>query len=167
MEWDRSKTLQFIESYRQARLLWDECHEHYKLKHKRHDALVTLSVAFGVDKSHTEKRIKNLQTRFSKEYKKAKDSQRSGAGVEDIYVPKWYAYDALLFLRNKNRPRPTTSTEVCYHHSLIYLRVYVYVNIYLTITSTTIFLISLGSFRISECIRIQISMSNNYYIYHL
>ncbi|KAF5286447.1 hypothetical protein FQA39_LY16297 [Lamprigera yunnana] len=40
------------------------------------------------------------------------DSQNTGNGCEETYVSKWFAYQDMLFLADKNKPRTTVDTEV-------------------------------------------------------
>jgi hypothetical protein len=44
-------------------------------------------------------KYKNLRTYFVKEAKKVSDSQRSGAGTDEIYNPVWPYYKAMEFMR--------------------------------------------------------------------
>lgn len=53
--------------------------------------------------------MKNLRTYYSKELGKVKDSQKSGAGTDDLYKSKWPFFNRLEFLRDQVIPRRTTS----------------------------------------------------------
>lgn len=130
--WTNERTLEFIEQYKNKPLLWDIVHNDYRNKIKRHDALLELANSFEVTKEETEKKIKNLQTTFSIENKKVKDSKRSGAGRDEIYCSKWYAFEAMMFIQERNRPRCTVSTEDRAHSSMS-TDVSTYVHIYLFI----------------------------------
>ncbi|KAL4131415.1 hypothetical protein QTP88_008730 [Uroleucon formosanum] len=46
---DKNKTLQFIESYKAAKLLWDSNHPDYCNKMKRNDALESIANEFNID----------------------------------------------------------------------------------------------------------------------
>ncbi|KAF9422078.1 hypothetical protein HW555_002099 [Spodoptera exigua] len=105
--WTNEKTLEFIEQYKNKPLLWDIVHNDYRNKIKRHDALLELANSFEISKEEVEKKIKNLQTTFSKENKK-----------DEIYVSKCYAFQAMMFLQERNRPRSTVSTEDRPHSSM-------------------------------------------------
>jgi hypothetical protein len=109
--WTNERTLEFIEQYKNKPVLWDIIHKDYRNKIIRHDALLEIANSFEITKEEVEKKIKNLQTTFSKENKKVKDSLRSGAGRDEIYVSKWYAFQAMMFIQDRNRPRSTVSTE--------------------------------------------------------
>ena len=45
-----------------------------------------------------------------REHKKIVDSKRWGAAAEDIYVPRVWYYNSLLFLSYQTEPRTTLST---------------------------------------------------------
>ncbi|VVD04860.1 unnamed protein product [Leptidea sinapis] len=45
-------------------------------------------------------------------------SLRSGAGRDELYVSKWYAFQAMMFIQERNRPRSTASTEDRPHSSM-------------------------------------------------
>ena len=46
------------------------------------------------------KKIANLRTYYTKEFQKEKKTQKSGAGVDDIYNSKWPHYRAITYLRD-------------------------------------------------------------------
>ena len=49
------------------------------------------------------KKIANLRTAFGKEYKKVESSKVSGAGAQDIILPKLWYYEDLMFLKAKTQ----------------------------------------------------------------
>ena len=50
------------------------------------------------------KKFKNLRTVFTREHSLVLKSNKSGAGADDVYVPKWKYYDVLSFLRDTCNP---------------------------------------------------------------
>ena len=50
-----------------------------------------------------------LRTNFRKELKKVIDSERSGAGIEDMYESSLSYYDAMMFLRDQETPDKSRS----------------------------------------------------------
>ena len=67
MEWSDEQTISFIEMYRERSFLWDPIDSLYKNKNKRHYGLMEIAVSFGIEKCDVEKKIKNLQSQFSRE----------------------------------------------------------------------------------------------------
>lgn len=104
--------LKLIEMYRDRPVLWDCRLSEYKDSNKRHDAFTEIAVAFEVDKTEIEKKIRGLLTVFAREVKKEKDSRRSGAGANEVYNSKWYCYTTLSFLKDRNTVRNARDTEV-------------------------------------------------------
>ncbi|XP_044760513.1 uncharacterized protein LOC123317941 [Coccinella septempunctata] len=107
MEWTDEQTLNFIEMYRVRPQLWDSTHIYYKNKNRRHDSLTEIAVSFGIEKQEVEKKMKNLQSQFLRERKKELESKRTGSGAEEPYVSRWFAYQPIMFLADKNKPRRT------------------------------------------------------------
>lgn len=58
-----------------------------------------------------------------KEIKKIKDSQRSGAGEDEIYKPHLWYYEPLLFLLDQETPRQRVSSHdtECLHNNEVSL----------------------------------------------
>ncbi|KAJ8928817.1 hypothetical protein NQ314_018561 [Rhamnusium bicolor] len=55
------------------------------------------------------KKIIWLRTTYRKEFKKVLNSERSGVGEEDIYVPHLWYYDLMNFIRDQEIPNSTQS----------------------------------------------------------
>jgi len=110
MEWTNENSLKLIELYRDRPVLWDCRLSDYKNRNKRADALLEISVSFGVTKEEVERKLKNLVSHFSREIKKEKSSAKSGAGG-DVYKSRWFAFDSMMFLRDRNEPRGMADTE--------------------------------------------------------
>ncbi|XP_050315638.1 uncharacterized protein LOC126750161 [Anthonomus grandis grandis] len=107
MTWTDEETLAFIDMYRVRSSLWNSSNSDYKNKNRRHDGLTEIAVSFGIEKQEVERKIKNLQSHFSRERKKELESKKTGSGTDEAYVSKWFAYQAMLFLTDKNKPRKT------------------------------------------------------------
>jgi hypothetical protein len=56
------------------------------------------------------KKVNNLRRAFRKEYKKVTKSQVSGAGAEEMYTPRLWYYNQLLFLCDQEAPHSSTSS---------------------------------------------------------
>ena len=68
-------------------------------------------VSFGVEKDEIVRKIKNLVCHFSRELKKERVGTKFGAGSDDVYKSKWFCFDSILFLKDRNRPRGMTDTH--------------------------------------------------------
>ncbi|XP_073427882.1 uncharacterized protein [Dendrobates tinctorius] len=58
-----------------------------------------------VDEAVIKKKIQALRTVFKKELNKVEKSTRSGAGTDEVYVPKLWYYNLLEFTRDQEIPR--------------------------------------------------------------
>ncbi|KAJ8929167.1 hypothetical protein NQ314_018170 [Rhamnusium bicolor] len=111
MEWSNEKVMSLIDLYRDRPVLWNCRLKEYKDRNKRHDAFVEIAVSFGGGKEEVERKLKNLICQFSREVKKERDSVKSGTG-EEVYKSKWFAYQSMEFLKDRNRARGMTDTQV-------------------------------------------------------
>lgn len=67
----------------------------------------------GVTIDDLKAKIKTIRTRYASELSKVQNSLKSGAGTDDIYIPKLFWYkQADTFLRSVCVPRRSTSTQV-------------------------------------------------------
>lgn len=110
MEWTNAKVCDLINLYRDRPVLWDCRLKEYKDRNKKLDALLEIAVSFGVDKEEVERKIKNLVCHFLREIKKERESSKSGAGSDDVYKSKWFCYNNMLFLKDRNQPKGMTDT---------------------------------------------------------
>lgn len=115
MEWEDEKVIKLIELYRSKQLLWDPKHSEHKLRPKRFDAFNDIATELSTSVTEVERKIKNLTSHYYREKKKCDSSNKSGAGTEEIYESKWFAYKPLHFLRNKNVPTGTIDTVSIRH----------------------------------------------------
>lgn len=107
---DKNQTLQFIEAYKAAKLLWDANHTDYCDRIKRNDALERIANEFNIDVPAVKIKIKNLRSYFLKEHQKFL-KRKFDSGADETYVPSWYAYAPLLFVVDISTPRETVDSE--------------------------------------------------------
>jgi len=120
MEWSNEKVLNLIELYRDRPVLWDCRLKEYKDRNKKMDAILEIAVSFGVEKEEIERKIKNLVCHLSRELKKERDSKKSGAGSDQVYKSKWFCYDSMLFLKDRNQPRGMIDTFMEVRYNIIF-----------------------------------------------
>ncbi|XP_047510564.1 uncharacterized protein LOC125053037 [Pieris napi] len=105
---------QFIYKFRDLTCLWDVTDIYYHNKQKR-DAALEVLLSFYKTKSPNatidtvKKKLQALRASFRKEFNKVKASMQSGAGTDDIHVPKLWYYDQLMFLKDTETPRAASS----------------------------------------------------------
>ncbi|XP_063812991.1 uncharacterized protein LOC135050422 [Pseudophryne corroboree] len=92
-----------IDLYRQNECLWRVRSPDYANRIKRNRAYQQLieysrGKNSDVDVDWVKKKISNFRTVFVKERKKVQDSQRSGAGTDEVYKPTLWYYDQIQFI---------------------------------------------------------------------
>ncbi|KAL1487920.1 hypothetical protein ABEB36_015305 [Hypothenemus hampei] len=110
--WSENMTIKFVQEYRARPCLWNTKLAIYKNKAARDTALKEIEEVMGVEGfgiNEIKNKIKNLRSTYSQEKRKIKDSKKSGAGIDDVYVPniKWSS-EMDSFLKNfEDKKRPT------------------------------------------------------------
>lgn len=105
---------EFIDIYKENPCLWKIKTKDYSNKQKKNYAYEKLStklreIEADASKESVVKKINSLRTCFRKEYRKVIASEKSGAGIDDVYIPTLWYYDLLLFLIDQDEPRPSIS----------------------------------------------------------
>ena len=106
--WTKEQVLNLIEIYRKYECLWKVTCKEYSNKALKEQAYAELTQYVKTSdpqasKDTVTKKIANLRTAFGKEYKKVESSKVSGAGAQDIILPKLWYYEDLMFLKAKTQ----------------------------------------------------------------
>ncbi|CAJ0967363.1 unnamed protein product [Ranitomeya imitator] len=118
---DQEFVLALIDMYRSLPCLWKIKSVDYSNRYKKKAAYEKLVALYKqhhptetVDENIVRKKIQALRTVYKKEVNKVEKSMKSGAGTDDVYVPKLWYYDLLAFTRDQKIPRPfQTVTSLC------------------------------------------------------
>ncbi|XP_045785921.1 uncharacterized protein LOC123881249 [Maniola jurtina] len=94
--WSEDTTLKFVSLYIQHECLWNFKSPQYKNKHIKQSAYLDLENKMnvpGFGEKEIKLKIKNIRSTYSQELKKIKDSKKSGAGTDTVYIPsvKWFS----------------------------------------------------------------------------
>ncbi|PIO13808.1 hypothetical protein AB205_0016880 [Aquarana catesbeiana] len=105
----------FFDQYREMRNLWEVKHPQYYIKHVRKSTLERLLtfVQTYIPEATMEillSKIGILRNMYKREHKKIKNSLRSGASADDVYVPRLWFYNKLHFLDDQTEARASIST---------------------------------------------------------
>lgn len=105
----------FIQLYKSLPAVWKVKSDLYKNRVQKQDAYEKLTeklktIDSNVDINATKKKINTLRSNYRRELKKVLASKKSGAGVEDIYVPSVWYFEDLDFLRDHEIQIRGTST---------------------------------------------------------
>lgn len=99
--WTNDKTILLLEIYKDAECLWNPKNADHKCANKRYDALKNIAEAVECDVQEVKRKIKNLTGQFYRERMKYRKYKKSGA--TSVFVSKWFAYNYMLFLKDKNK----------------------------------------------------------------
>ncbi|XP_063223325.1 uncharacterized protein LOC134531555 [Bacillus rossius redtenbacheri] len=105
---------EFLEVYRSEPCLWKVKSKEYLNRDKKaaaYERLVSVMKTVDCDATRESvvKKINNFWSNFRKELKKHEDSKTSGVGSDDVYTPKLWYLDLLLFLQDQETPKQSTS----------------------------------------------------------
>ncbi|XP_037919695.1 uncharacterized protein LOC119657019 [Hermetia illucens] len=95
--------------------LWKIKADVFKYKHKKKIALSKLlevykSIDGNANEDTVKKRLQNIRSCYRRECKKVERSRKSGAAVEEEYVPTLWYFDLVKFLRDQEIQLSGTST---------------------------------------------------------
>ena len=107
--WSKDFLLKFIELFQQEECLWKVKSKDYNNRSKKDASYETVigkvqAVEPDAMRDTVVKKINNSRSTFRKEYKKVVKSQVSGAGAEEMYAPRLWYYNQLLFLCDQEAP---------------------------------------------------------------
>ncbi|XP_041361956.1 uncharacterized protein LOC121377927 [Gigantopelta aegis] len=114
-EEERKFLLQCIAVYRELPALWKVKTDDYSNRGKKDLAYEKLLAKYrerfeNATKEDVKKKFNALRTNFRKELKKVNDSNKSGAGTEELYESTLWYYDAMSFLQDQETPAMSRST---------------------------------------------------------
>uniref|UniRef100_A0A6P7FAQ7 Uncharacterized protein LOC114326385 n=1 Tax=Diabrotica virgifera virgifera TaxID=50390 RepID=A0A6P7FAQ7_DIAVI len=110
----RENLEEFIKCYRNETCLWNVKSKDYHDRHKKNAAYDRLIIKYkpidpSANREMVVKKINNMRTCYRKELNKAKKSLISGAGTDEVYVPRLWYFDLLNFLYDEEIPRRSIS----------------------------------------------------------
>lgn len=113
VEWSRSKITVLIEMYRDKEVLWNPKNPSFKNKNLKNYAWSEIASELKIEKTEAQTKMKSMTSMFQRELKKEKSGAGASQGV------KWWAFDLLLFLKDKTTPRTTTEAGIAVEGSRI------------------------------------------------
>jgi hypothetical protein len=117
VEWSQENVLKLISLYEEKEVLWNVSLKNYHNREEREKALSTISAELDITPNKVKKKLETLRGQYYHETKKQEESRRSGNGSEQVYKSKWFAYEALHFIRPYTTAKTTKTNLV----SLIFL----------------------------------------------
>ena len=95
--------------------IWNPSHVLHKNRNEIHDAWKRIQDNLGVNCSIADikKKKESLMASFRTCLNKMKQSNRSGAGPDDVFRPNWFAFEKMAsFLKARDQPRKSINSEV-------------------------------------------------------
>jgi len=85
----------FLDQYRQHECLWNISSDNYKNRERREEAYESMRSALnlpGLSVDDIKTKIKTVRTNYKSELNKIINSEKSGAGLADVYIPRifWF-----------------------------------------------------------------------------
>lgn len=105
---------EFFALYKEHPCLWQVKCSDYLNKYKKNDAYAVLTEKLkerlpSASIDLVKKKINIYRSTFRKEVKKVENSIRSGTGTQEVYTPAWAFYNDLLFLKDQECVRSSSS----------------------------------------------------------
>ncbi|XP_064082982.1 uncharacterized protein LOC135198998 [Macrobrachium nipponense] len=114
IHWSREEIIQLIDLYRQHPCLWNVKSDMYKDRAERVAALTAIAAELrktcvAITTGDIKRKIETLQNQHRREMQLVENSRKSGAGVDDIYIPRLWCFNDLSFLNDGGIIRPSLS----------------------------------------------------------
>lgn len=129
MKWTEHETMKLVAVYKDYECIWNISSPNYRNRAMRsaaYEEIVKYMAKENFGIAELKQKIKNLRCTYNQEVGKIKKSKKSGAGINDVYVPniKWFALmDS--FMKNVKGSSTTqdnignTESEVSKHFYLL------------------------------------------------
>jgi len=122
-KWRDDHTQLVLDLLRNQECLWNVKSENYRNRNVRDKALEEMVKQLNIPdltQEDVKLKIKSIRSRYSSELAKVLKSGKSGAGRDNIYVPKLFWFkQADLFLRSVCTPRLSSPTKVSKQNLLL------------------------------------------------
>uniref|UniRef100_A0A182HWY6 Uncharacterized protein n=2 Tax=Anopheles arabiensis TaxID=7173 RepID=A0A182HWY6_ANOAR len=89
-----------IEAVSKRPSLWNKKLDSYKNRNVQNDGWTAIGSEVGLPTAEAKAVWKNLLNSYRTYRSKVKKSKHSGAGASEVYVPRWFAYEAMAFVED-------------------------------------------------------------------
>uniref|UniRef100_A0A6P7GSR3 Uncharacterized protein LOC114325862 n=1 Tax=Diabrotica virgifera virgifera TaxID=50390 RepID=A0A6P7GSR3_DIAVI len=102
-EWTTEEICTLIDALREHRNLWYPRDANYKNRIAKVDSHKQIAQLFDTNYLEIARKIKNITSQYLRERRNYKKIKKSGAGQN--FIPRWFGYNAMSFMHDKNKPR--------------------------------------------------------------
>lgn len=110
MDWTDEECLLLIDLLKARPILWDQTNSQYKMAKKKIDYWSEIAKEMNRNVNEVRRKMDSLQASYRRERRIEGSTNRSGAGTDEVFRSKWYAFKAMQFLKDKFLPRDTRDT---------------------------------------------------------
>ncbi|CAK1542549.1 unnamed protein product [Leptosia nina] len=110
--WSEENSLQLIAEYRAREILWNPKNENFYKKHFKQDAWNEIAQLMSMTNEKCNSKIVSLLSSYRREKLRERKSVTRGKDPADRYKSRWFAYNALKFLDDRNKPRKRRIMEI-------------------------------------------------------
>lgn len=118
-QWTTEEICTLIDAFREHRNLWNPKDVNYKNRIKKKDSYQEIAQLFHIKWMEIERKIKNIISQYQRERRNYKKMKTSGAGQH--FTPKWFGYNAMSFMHDRNKPRKGVQIGGEYEVSFLFL----------------------------------------------
>ncbi|XP_018019837.1 uncharacterized protein LOC108676287 [Hyalella azteca] len=109
MEWDRGKCLELIRLFENKPQLWQTGHKYLYSKSKKNEAWEEIAAEMKVPREQIKAKLNSLLASHRRELLRERTSRE--LGQDDVYNSKWFAYEAMRFIKEKIMKKQTLSSS--------------------------------------------------------
>ncbi|KAL4132187.1 hypothetical protein QTP88_009394 [Uroleucon formosanum] len=111
MKWSKESCLNLINEYQKYPVSWNPKDLMYFSKNKKIDAWAQIGRNLNIDTEEAKKKMISLSGSFRREKTKTKNSFGTRKDRKEIYASKWFAYESMQFMNDRDDPRPSINTS--------------------------------------------------------
>uniref|UniRef100_A0A0A9Z7N9 Monopolar spindle protein 2 n=1 Tax=Lygus hesperus TaxID=30085 RepID=A0A0A9Z7N9_LYGHE len=111
MSWDNDRVIALIKEVEKRPVLWKKDDKMYQNLFAKEDAWREIGEVLEDDVGVLKKKMNSIRGSRRREKHRVTTSMRAGKGRNEIYVPKWFAWDSLKFLDDQDEPRITLTNH--------------------------------------------------------
>lgn len=118
-QWTTEEICTLIDAFREHKNLWQTKDTNYKNRIKKMDSYKEIALLFDTNWMEIDRKIKNIISQYQRERRNYKKMKKSGAGQH--FTPKWFGYNAMSFIHDKNKPRKGVQIGGEYEVSVLFI----------------------------------------------